>query len=76
MVFLQVQEAGGDQGFDYVDLMENQYSQYYTLAAVPTFDPSSLGMMAVADPNSAAFSTAGAALTPNYLLQNGMALAR
>ena len=59
-----------------MNLMENQYSQYYTLAAVPTFDPSSLGMMAVADPNSAAFSTGAALAAPNYLLQNGMALAR
>jgi hypothetical protein len=30
-----------------MDLMENQYSQYYALTAVPPFDPS-LGMIATA----------------------------
>ena len=66
---IQVQEAGAEESFDYMDLMENQYSQYYALTAVPPFDPS-LGMIAApADPT---FPNTN---LPNYLLQNRVTLA-
>lgn len=59
-----VAEAGMEDGFDYMDLMETQYSQFYAMSAVPPFDPS-LGLI---DPS---FSTA------SYLqqFQQRMALA-
>jgi hypothetical protein len=40
----EVAEAGNDDGFDYMDLMETQYSQYYALSTVPPFDPN-IGLM-------------------------------
>jgi hypothetical protein len=71
----KVQEAGAEESFDYMDLMENQYSQYYALTAVPPFDPS-LGMITTsADPTvSTAYPVAA---LPNYLqhLQNRITLA-
>lgn len=71
----EVQEAGAEESFDYMDLMENQYSQYYALTAVPPFDPS-LGMITTsADPTvSTAYPVAA---LPNYLqhLQNRITLA-
>ncbi|KAK0416859.1 hypothetical protein QR680_012721 [Steinernema hermaphroditum] len=32
-------DEGDDEGFDYMDLMEAQYSQYYAMSVVPPFDP-------------------------------------
>lgn len=70
-----MQEVGGEESFDYMEMMDNQYSQYYALTAVPPFDPS-MGMLATAvDPNA---STAyPASVLPNYLqhLQSRMTLA-
>uniref|UniRef100_A0A914VW65 La-related protein 1 n=1 Tax=Plectus sambesii TaxID=2011161 RepID=A0A914VW65_9BILA len=37
-------EGEGDDDFDYMDLMETQYSQYYAMSAVPPFDPSAAAM--------------------------------
>ncbi|KAI3413610.1 hypothetical protein GPALN_011099 [Globodera pallida] len=57
----EVQEVGAEESFDYMDLLENQYSQYYALSSVPPFDPSlSVGVIAVptdANAAAAAFST-------------------
>uniref|UniRef100_A0A0N5B1D6 La-related protein 1 n=1 Tax=Syphacia muris TaxID=451379 RepID=A0A0N5B1D6_9BILA len=33
-------DGGEDDNFDYMDLMETQYQQYYAMSAVPPFDPS------------------------------------
>lgn len=32
-------DGGEEDNFDYMDLMETQYSQYYAMSAVPPFDP-------------------------------------
>ncbi len=32
-----------DDNFDYMDLLETQYAQYYATASVPAFDPAALG---------------------------------
>ncbi|VDK50443.1 unnamed protein product [Anisakis simplex] len=33
-----------EDNFDYMDLMETQYSQYYAMSAVPPFDPTATGL--------------------------------
>lgn len=80
----EVQEAGAEESFDYMDLMETQYSQYYALTAVPPFDPSLGQIIATAntgDPTATAMFPAvyqtAALLQPNYLqnLQSRIALA-
>lgn len=46
--------AGEDDNFDYMDLMESQYAQFYAVSAVPPFDPTSTGLdpaLAAAFPN-------------------------
>lgn len=45
----EVAKAGTQESFDYMDLMESQYSQYYAMTAVPPFDPN----MSAIDPNFA-----------------------
>ncbi|VDN18678.1 unnamed protein product [Gongylonema pulchrum] len=43
-----------EDSFDYMDLMESQYAQYYAVSTVPPFDPTSTGMdpaLAAAFPN-------------------------
>uniref|UniRef100_A0A915BE61 La-related protein 1 n=2 Tax=Parascaris univalens TaxID=6257 RepID=A0A915BE61_PARUN len=37
-------DGGEEDNFDYMDLMETQYSQYYAMSAVPPFDPAATGM--------------------------------
>ncbi|VDM45703.1 unnamed protein product [Toxocara canis] len=37
-------DGGEEDNFDYMDLMETQYSQYYAMSAVPPFDPTATGM--------------------------------
>uniref|UniRef100_A0A914HB61 Uncharacterized protein n=1 Tax=Globodera rostochiensis TaxID=31243 RepID=A0A914HB61_GLORO len=66
----EVQEVGAEESFDYMDLLENQYSQYYALSSVPPFDPSlSVGVIAVpTDANAAAAAFSTGAL-PNYIQQ-------
>ncbi|KAL3120786.1 hypothetical protein niasHT_008078 [Heterodera trifolii] len=52
----EVQEVAADS-FDYMEIMESQYSQYYALSAVPPFDPS-LGVIAsVAHPSTPIISS-------------------
>ncbi|VIO92401.1 La domain containing protein [Brugia malayi] len=47
--------AGDDDNFDYMDLMESQYAQFYAVSTIPPFDPSSTCL----DPAlAAAFPTA------------------
>ncbi|VDK76312.1 unnamed protein product [Onchocerca ochengi] len=47
--------AGDDDNFDYMDLMESQYAQFYAVSAIPPFDPTSTCL----DPAlAAAFPTA------------------
>lgn len=47
--------TGDDDNFDYMDLMESQYAQFYAVSAIPPFDPSSTCL----DPAlAAAFPTA------------------
>lgn len=33
--------AGDDDNFDYMDLMESQYAQFYAVSSIPPFDPTS-----------------------------------
>lgn len=62
----EVAEVGSDECFDYMEMMENQYSQYFAMTAVPPFDPSMGGSLDTKLPGN----------FPNYLqqLQNRMAL--
>uniref|UniRef100_A0A914C420 La-related protein 1 n=1 Tax=Acrobeloides nanus TaxID=290746 RepID=A0A914C420_9BILA len=61
----EVAEVGTDDCFDYMEMMENQFSQYFAMTAVPPFDPAMGGMDSKLPPNF-----------PNYLqqLQSRMAL--
>lgn len=61
----EVAEVGNDDCFDYMEMMENQFSQYFAMTAVPPFDPAMGGMDSKLPPNF-----------PNYLqqLQSRMAL--
>lgn len=43
-------DGGEEDNFDYMDLMESQYQQYYAMSAVPPFDPSATAI----DPTLAA----------------------
>uniref|UniRef100_A0A0N4VJW9 La-related protein 1 n=1 Tax=Enterobius vermicularis TaxID=51028 RepID=A0A0N4VJW9_ENTVE len=51
-------DGGEEDNFDYMDLMETQYQQYYAMSAVPPFDPS-----------ATAIDSALAAAFPQLLLQ-------